>query len=266
MKNVKTLVLMFVLSIANSYAQDLIQGEILDQDGYGIVDVTMILEDEVGNSWTTLSDVDGYYQFANLTSGWYYVRPAVNGLEVLNQACAFEYGFLEQGHVIDANFTINSVNGVAVDFGTISPSGFSGTTHSLSGNQFQIAMQVLNTDTLSVTPDRLVVEGYWHVPGEGYLEATVAAAQVSGVYAGTLAQVTYANQANYEADIELTRTGWPNLNLSGEASQLTFNVTSEGLARLQNANDNASFCAQWALYNGNMLLAEGSTNWNGTIR
>jgi len=256
---------LFAFLNLSALAGDLIHGLILDQDGYPLAGVDMALEDEAGGIWYTTSDSTGYYQFANLTTGWYYVHPVLNGLDVLNQACAFEYGFVGEGGTLDASFVINALNGVAVDFGTVSPSGFNDPALALNGTTFDMALQISNVGSLALTPDRLVIEGYWHVPGEGLLEATVVSAQISGTYAGTLAQVAYGNAGNYAAQLEITR-GWPGLNLNGEVAEVTFGISNAGLNRLRNAHDTAVFCVQYAMYTGNILVAEGSTNWNGTIQ
>lgn len=261
---IKRLMILVLFASCLCHAQEVIHGTLYDQFNQPVSGLTMILENEYGEQWHATSDAEGYYTFGSMPEDWYYLHPAVNGLDVMNTACAFEFVYHEQATDLFYPLQINTLTGIAVEFGTVSPGSFSAPTLNLSGNTFELALNLDIQGLFSTTPDRLVVQGVWLLPGSGLLQASALSAQVSGVYAGTNATATATN-LNGESRLELARLGWPYLNQDGQAARFRFSLSQEGMNRLANSSGDVSFCATYTFYRGTQLLAEGSTYWQGRL-
>ncbi len=264
MTPIKMLIILVFFVSTLSRAQDVIHGTLYDQFDQPVSGLTMVLESESGEQWFATSDQQGYYSFGSMPEDWYYLHPATNGLDVMNTACAFEFVYHEPATDLFYPLQINTLTGIAVEFGTVSPGTFSTPTLSLNGNTFELSLNLDIQGLFSTTPDRLVVQGVWLVPGSGLLQASAVGAQISGVYAGTHATATATN-LNGECRLELARLGWPYLDRDGQAARFSFGLSGDGLARLANSPGDVSFCATYTLYRGSQRLAEGSTYWQGRL-
>jgi len=252
----------YLIALNFAVAQDAVYGFVNDESLSPLAGVELVLEDQYGNTYTTTTDAQGFYEF-NGIQGWFLIHPLNQALDIINQPCAFQEGFLDAGDDQVIVFELNAVTGVAVDFGTIPP-GYTTPNAVISGDVFDVRMNLWNFTDLETVPDTLEVTGTWYVPGEGLLEAQVIESNLSGVYAGTLAGTSGQNIGN-TLSLSVSRQEWPYLNLDGEAAHFYFRISAAGLARLDNAQGKASFCSYYRLYRDGNLIGEGSSNWFGNI-
>ena len=263
MKNVMKCLGIFLLTGFNfAMAQDAVYGFVNDESLSPLAGVELVLEDEYGNTYTTTTDAQGFYEFIGI-QGWFLIHPLNQSLDIISQPCAFQEGYLDGSEDKVIIFEANAVTGVAVDFGTIPP-GYTAPKAVISGDVFDLRMNLWNFSYLGTVPDTLEVTGTWYVPGEGLLEAQVIESNLSGVYAGTLAGTSGQNNGN-ALSLNISRQEWPYLNLDGEAAHFSFRISAAGLARLNNAQGKASFCSYYRLYRDGNLIGEGSSNWFGNI-
>jgi len=220
-----------------------IEGVVKTESGEPMPQVLVRLEKQEWTTWA-FTDNQGRFAFEELAAGEYlcYLQQD-RGFYTLDPPCGFYEIDLGAGRLEHLPFTVARTTGVSVEFGT--PSGNNGSGWlPVHGNHFNISIYGNGLAGASPAVRKMVIQGYWVVPGQGYADVQPCSAMPAGDYVSTGTGVTVSIAADGLVTIEVTNPASPFLSFDGELAQLGFDLGAGGTPLGQALPRNLVFCIE----------------------
>ena len=200
-----------------------ITGLVADPDGNPVARMLVRLESNDRTAWT-FSDGEGNFAFPGLEAGDYlcYLQPS-QAFHTTEPPCGFYHVSLGDGGLVNLPFEVAHTTGVSVEFGT--PSGNNGSgIIPVSGNDFTVSIYGAGLVGANPAKRRMVITGYWMVPGQGAINVFPGNANAAGSYLNTGTGVTVTIASDGLVTIEISNYSSPFLGFDGELAQIVFSL------------------------------------------
>ena len=215
-----------------------VSGTVVDERGNLLDDMTVHLEDSEGNRHSAVTK-EGHYAFTDLQGAYLVYLEKYSDFRIFSPPCGFYSGVLGPGDHNTHGFGALRGSGVMVDFGTTHGGGKMAAPQS---NTLNIDMDITNVAGMSPAPNRVVVTGYFSVPGQGVLSPTAVMSSQAGAYVGSDLSVTTQVIGGPVVKLTLNYFASPHIDIDGLIASLSVSLNSIDIARVNAGDGDVSFC------------------------
>lgn len=231
-----------------SYAGD-IRVAVSDQTGQRVDRAEVHLANAQGTVASALTDSWGAVTFAGLPAGPYQLSLQHQpGQIVTEPACGVFFIELQPHQTKQLSFKID-IMGVSVDFGRPAGGGADDTpptTQAASANAgepFQFAMRMEHLDTVTQTPEQLILTGQFHLPEPG-MHVVIDSVVSSRLYDFSETNVLFSQTPDGTLQVFFEVPHEPHLSLNGDTLIFYGHLYANQPHWLENKKHELCFCVQ----------------------
>ncbi len=248
-------VFLLLICLAQAVQAGTLEGRVIADRKTPVRAATVYIEGAKGLRLELKTDSQGRYLAKYLPDDHYTIwLQRIDGLETDVPECGYYDGFLEGTSQLDFNLR---TTGVIIDFGD--PTG-PGLVALSDPSQIDFSLFMYNLDEYDA--DSIDILGYWYIPGQGKLDATVIGGWPDGVYSGSSLMVGYENLLGLLTHYTL-RYDAP-IDLDGQLATFRLKLSPVAVTKLAQAKGKLAFCGVWVrMYRRGLLVYDSTTNWVG---